>query len=44
MKSIPAVACVVIALVSSGAAETKGCIKGAMVGGVAGHPTRHILD
>ncbi|MCP3459756.1 hypothetical protein [Bradyrhizobium sp. CCGUVB23] len=41
MKSILAVACVAVALISSGAAEAKGCIKGAIVGGVAGHVAGH---
>jgi hypothetical protein len=41
MKSILAIACVVVALVSTGAAEAKGCIKGAILGGVAGHMAGH---
>lgn len=41
MKSILAIVCVAVALVSTGAAEAKGCIKGAMVGGVAGHMAGH---
>jgi hypothetical protein len=42
MKPLLAAACVAaIALVSSGAAEAKGCINGAVVGGVAGHMAGH---
>jgi hypothetical protein len=41
MKSMLAVTCAAVALVSSGAAEAKGCIKGAIVGGVAGHMAGH---
>ncbi|SFJ52772.1 hypothetical protein [Bradyrhizobium sp. Gha] len=36
MKPIVAVACV-LALASISPAEAKGCIKGAIIGGVAGH-------
>jgi hypothetical protein len=42
MKSLLGAVCVAaIALVSSGAAEAKGCIKGAVAGGVAGHMAGH---
>lgn len=42
MKTI--LTCAVLALgfaLSTGAADAKGCIKGAVVGGVAGHYTHH---
>ncbi len=42
MKTI--LTCAVLALgvaFSTGAADAKGCIKGAVVGGVAGHYTHH---
>lgn len=41
MKSIFAITCIAVALVSSGAADAKGCIKGAIVGGIAGHVAGH---
>jgi hypothetical protein len=42
MKPLLAAACVAaVALVSSGAAEAKGCIKGAVVGAVAGYMAGH---
>ena len=42
MKSILVSTCVtVLALGSCGAAEAKGCIKGAVVGGGAGHVAGH---
>ena len=37
MKTIIASAAVALSLLGGGAAEAKGCIKGALVGGVAGH-------
>jgi len=42
MKTI--LTCTVLALgiaISSGAADAKGCIKGALVGGAAGHYAHH---
>ena len=42
MKSLLGAVCIAaMALVASGAAEAKGCIKGAIVGGAAGHMTGH---
>lgn len=41
MKTVIAFAIVAAALVSTQAAEAKGCIKGAIVGGVAGHYAGH---
>lgn len=34
-------ACMVFAFAFAGAAEAKGCIKGAVVGGAAGHLAHH---
>jgi hypothetical protein len=42
MKSMLIAVCVAAsALLSSGAAEAKGCIKGAVAGGIAGHMAGH---
>jgi hypothetical protein len=41
MKTILAVSVAALALLSTEAAEAKGCIKGAIVGGVAGHYAGH---
>ena len=41
MKTILALSVAAIALLSTQAAEAKGCIKGAIVGGVAGHYAGH---
>ena len=41
MKSLVGCAIVALALVSAVPAEAKGCLKGALVGDVAGHYTDH---
>ncbi|WP_315787466.1 MULTISPECIES: hypothetical protein [unclassified Bradyrhizobium] len=41
MKAMLALTVAAIALLSTEAAEAKGCIKGAIVGGVAGHYAGH---
>nr|WP_041757778.1 hypothetical protein [Bradyrhizobium sp. ORS 278] len=41
MKTLFALSVAAIALLSTQAAEAKGCIKGAIVGGVAGHYAGH---
>ncbi|NPU11241.1 hypothetical protein HL667_20145 [Bradyrhizobium sp. 83012] len=41
MKAMLAVSVAAIALLSTEAAEAKGCIKGAIVGGIAGHYAGH---
>ncbi|CCD94593.1 conserved exported hypothetical protein [Bradyrhizobium sp. ORS 375] len=41
MKTFLALSITAVALLSTQAAEAKGCIKGAIVGGVAGHYAGH---
>ena len=41
MKSLIVLAVTSLMLVSTSAADAKGCIKGAIVGGVAGHHVGH---
>jgi hypothetical protein len=41
MKTVVAIAAAALMLSAGGAAEARGCLKGAVVGGVAGHFVGH---
>jgi hypothetical protein len=41
MRSLVALSAAALLVLSAGAAEAKGCVRGALVGGVAGHFAGH---